>query len=230
QLKPVEVIIPYAPQIANHINRNAILPTSTRRMFKKVLSLVKSTACAGQIRREKDNNGRIMADIADYHMALQIVSGSFDETISQCTQDNIIRLHFIKDNEPVQIKQLVSAWDVSKNAVSKWIKLRINEKQIYWCGQNGKAFVNEAFAKRAKFSGQAYIKTTFNFSNFNITGLPTAYELTHNPDWTEGGKHFDFFNLDLDDKLYGVSPCGNHSVDRRLTHSITPNILKTKTI
>ena len=87
------------------------------------------------------------------------------------------------------------------------------------------AFINGAFEKKAKLSGQAYIKTTYNFSNFNINGLPTAYELTHDPDWAEGGEKFELFNLHLDDRLYGVSPCGNHWVNRRLTHLTTANML-----
>jgi len=203
QLKPVKVIIPYAPQIANYINKNTYLPTSTRRMFKKVLSLIKSISCACQFQREKDNNSTIIASVADYHMALQMVSGTFDKRILQCTQDNIDRLNFIKENEPVQIKQLVSAWGVSKNAVSKWIKLRIKDNLIYWCDQKGNPFINEALAKKAKLSGQAYIKT-INFSNFNINGLPTAYELTHDPTWAEGGERFEIFNLHLDEKSMGV--------------------------
>jgi len=205
QLKPVKVIIPYAQQIATYINKNTYLPTSTRRIFKNVLSLIKSICCACQFQREKDKNSRIKADISDYHMALQMVSGTFDETISQCTQDNIDRLNFIKKNEPVQIKQIVSAWGVSKNAVSKWIKLRIKDNLIYWCDKNGNAFINEASAKKAKLSGHAYIKT-INFSNFNINGLPTAYELTHDPAWAEGGEYFKFFNLHLDEKSYGCPP------------------------
>ncbi len=205
QLKPVKVIIPYAQQIAAYINKNTYLPTSTRRIFKRLLSLIKSISSACQFQREEDNDGRIIASVADYYMALQMVSGTFDEAISQCTQDNIDKLNVIKANEPVQIKQLVNAWGVSKNAVSKWIKLRIKENQVYWCDKDGNAFMDEVSEKKAKSSGQAYIKT-INFSNFNINGLPTAYELTHDPTWAEGGERFEFFNLHLDEKSYGCPP------------------------
>jgi hypothetical protein len=59
-------------------------------------------------------------------------------------------------------------------------------------------FSDDAVLKKAKRSGAAYIKINDAFNFDDVTGLPTPFELTGNPRWSEGGDLYHLYDLALD--------------------------------
>jgi DNA primase len=199
-LKPVEVVIPYARQIVHYINQADRLPIATRRAFGRVLAIIQTVVCAYQFQRDKDDQGRLKADMADYWMALQIVREAFRETLGQQGKEATERLDFIRDNGPVQFKTLTSEWGVSKSALSGWVRSKVYDLLLAWCDENGDEFGDDASLKKAKRSGCAYLRVTDSYGSDDVTGLPTPYELTRDPDWDEGGKLLLLYDLALDQR------------------------------
>jgi len=76
-LKPVDVVVPFAPSIMDFIEQTPHLPIATRRAANRVLTVIQTIACAYQHQRKRDSKDRIIAEIADYSMAHQIVQDAF---------------------------------------------------------------------------------------------------------------------------------------------------------
>jgi len=70
-LEPLAVVIPYAKDIAEFINRKGPLPISSRRAFKRVLTTIKTIALIHQRQRGRDHFGKVIAEYSDYALAYQ---------------------------------------------------------------------------------------------------------------------------------------------------------------
>jgi DNA primase len=160
QLKPVEVVIPYATQISDYLQRGEKLPIATRRAFNRVMTIIQTVTCTYQFQRSRDDKGRLIADMRDYWMALQIVREAFRETLGHQSKEASQRIDFIRKNGPVQYGVLKSEWGVSKSALTGWVKGKVNDGLLAWCDQTGMEFSDDAVLKKAKRSGVAYIKIT----------------------------------------------------------------------
>ena len=198
ELKPGQVIIPYAQDISAKVVTASILPIAARRSFKRLLSLIKAISIVYQAQRKIDHSGQLIAKIHDYHMAYQILSEIFEEGIAGQNDTDQERLHSIKKASPVQMKDLTKEWGVSKNAVSKWLKRFEKDGFIEWCNKRGKPFSTEAKLKTAKYGGDAYVQTTAKGQKQTLgVLLPTVFELTHAPAWKEGGEFSIMYDLNL---------------------------------
>lgn len=198
-LKPVEVIIPYAPDIAEFIIEEAAPPISVRRAFKRVLSVIKAVACVYQYQRSEAGKNKITAEIADYWMALQIVRESFKESMGLLSEENKERLTFISNNPHATYKTLMDAWKISKAAVSNWVKERVKDGAIVWCDNDGKEILDDKELKRAKSASRAFIKMAESYAIETYLGLPSPYDLTGDRDWNEGGKLYQQYDLKLNE-------------------------------
>jgi DNA primase len=136
-LKPVTIIVPFAPAIATYIIKAGAVPIATRRAFNRMLAVVQTIACAYQYQREQDKEGRVIADMIDYYLALQIVQQAFKETLGQESYGSEERLTYIRDNGPVQYKTMQEAWGISKMAVSSWVSLRVRDGVLVFCNEGG---------------------------------------------------------------------------------------------
>ena len=76
-LKPVDVVVPFAPSIMDFKEQTPNLPIATRRASNRMLTVIQTIACAYQHQRKRDSKDRIIAEIADYSMAYQIVQDAF---------------------------------------------------------------------------------------------------------------------------------------------------------
>jgi hypothetical protein len=142
-LKPVEVIIPFAPQIAGFLTDSAKVPISARRAFNRVLAVTQTIACTYQYQRKRDFKGRLIAEYSDYYMAVQIVREAFRESLGQESRETEKKLAYIKDNGPINYGALKEAWAVTKSAISGWISNRVREGIIVWCDESGMEFPDE---------------------------------------------------------------------------------------
>jgi DNA primase len=197
-LKPIGVVIPYAGQISEYIQRGFRLPIATRRAFNRVITIIQTVTCAYQYQRSRDSKGRLIAEVYDYWMALQIVREAFRENLGQQGKGSEQRIEFIRERGPVQYNALKSEWGVSKSALTSWVRGKIYDGLLAWCDEDGSEFNDEAALKKAKHSGTAYLKVNEAFVADDPTGLPTPFELTGDDRWDEGGEFFRLYDLALD--------------------------------
>jgi hypothetical protein len=193
-LEPVEVVIPFASKIADHIRRGPHPQISMRRAFKRVLMIIQTVACAYQHQRQRDNEDRVIANISDYWMALQIVREAFRENLTNQSDETERRLDFIVKQGLVQFKSLTAEWNLSKGAVSGLVKSLVEKGILIWCDREGKEFDNNAELNKAKRSGSAYIKANEHYDFF---GLPTPFEVTGDSRWGKGGEMLELYDLKL---------------------------------
>lgn len=78
----------------------------------------------------------------------------------------------------------------------------VREELVVCCDEGGDRFKDEKEMKKAKQTGKAYIKTTGSYEKINVTGLPSPSDLTGDPDWDEGGKLLEQYDLKLDSRAY----------------------------
>ena len=196
-LSPCKVKIPFMPQVAeDFIKYN--LPISTRRAFGKVRKFVKAIACSYQHQRKRDAEEYIIAEMQDYYMAYQICLKSFRENMGEMSKLTKDRLTLIKDEGPISLKDLAIKAGVERPTISKWLKNPDVREAVLWCKKNGDEFADEEEMRKAKRSGDAYLKIRDDFTPTVTATLPTPYELTNDPVWQKGGELYDKYNLELD--------------------------------
>jgi DNA primase len=199
-LQPVEVVIPFAPDLAAYINQKGLPPIATRRAFKRVLSVIKAIGCAYQYQRQRDKANRVVADIADYYMALQIVRESFQESLGHLSALDKSRVHFIQQQEPVLFKKLATDWALSKAGVTTWVRKRVQDGILQWCDKDGVLYRDKEELRRAKHAGEAFLKIAASFLAVDTSGLPSPHELSKDPAWDETGELFEKYDLQLNQR------------------------------
>lgn len=198
QLKPADVVIPFAGQISAYLQRGERLPIATRRAFNRVMAIIQTVVCAYQFQRFRDEKNRFIAEMSDYWMSLQIVREAFRETLGHQSKEAAQRIAFIRENGPVQYGTLTTEWGVSKSALTGWVRGKLYDGVLAWCDEEGEEFADEAALKKAKHSGRAYLKISDAFHSDDVTGLPNPFELTGDPLWDESGKLYQLYDLALD--------------------------------
>ena len=197
-LNPARVVIRFAPDIEDKISSQAkFIPMITRRSFKHFLSLIRAIAIFYQSQREQTKSGEIIAQIADYYMAHQMLSEIFEDKINTIGELDRERIDFIGNSKLfLQSKDLVKKWGITKQAVSKWVKRMVQDGIIEWCDANGQLFKTEADARKAKNSGIAHLKKSQQNPQTGMV-LPTAYELTQDATWDINGENAKLYDLRL---------------------------------
>ena len=197
-LKPVDVIIPFAPDIVRFINRLSSVPIATRRAAKRVMSVIQTIACAYQHQRPRDQRSRVLAEIADYWMAFQVVQGAFRENMGAQDKKTEKYLEAIKEKERITPGNLAKMFGVSGAAISGWIGKRREVGMVEWCDNEGYYFIDDKALETAKHKGTAYLKIAETYDCETLTGLPTPYQLTGDPRWNEGGDLLELYDLELE--------------------------------
>jgi len=203
-LQPVKVRTPFADKIADFLTDKKKNTIPARRAVSKIFSVVESVACVYQFQREKDDQGYVLAIMADYHMGLQMFEESFKENLGQQSKKAEDRLVFVEENGLVQLNDMVDAWKISKTAVSTWVRAQVKEGTIEWCDNTGSIVDDERDLKRLKSSGKAYLIANDSYKRTLVTGLPTAYELTKDPAWKEDGALYKLYDLQLKGYVNGL--------------------------
>jgi len=202
-LQPVEVVVPFADKIAETINKNKVVPLSTRRAFKRVLIVIQSVACAYQYQRTRDAQGKIIAEISDYWMAMQIIMESFRENMGAPDEKTVERLSYIKEEGMVKSKDLAAKYGVSASSISAWTTKNVKNGILAWCDESGNTFAEEKVLEKAKRSGRAYLRIE-DESPATVTGLPSPSDLTGSKDWDENGRLLKTYDLELKKRPAGT--------------------------
>ena len=190
--QPCSVVIPYAPEIEVILSEGQFA-LSARRAFPRFLSVIKAITILYQYQRNKDEHGRLIADIADYAMAYQLFSSTFlqdtDPGICELTEQ---RLETIRSAGKITITELAKLADVSKQAISDWANGLLESGKLFWCDAEDNPFRTRVLEKRAKNKGTAFLRCV------NPSALPSPYDLTGDPAWREGGALYELYDLDLE--------------------------------
>ena len=198
-LEPVSVVIPFAVDIANYLNRSKVLPINARRAFNKVINIIQAVTCAYQFQREQDEAGNLIATMSDYFMALQIVSESFKENLGQLPKATDLRLEYIASVGQVSPKNLATHFGVSRSAISQWIKKLEAEGILKWVDDKGVDYPDDKALNAAKKSGKAHIQVVAQTSDpWSSLGLPSPLELTLESTWRTDGADYQLYDLKLD--------------------------------
>jgi DNA primase len=204
-LKPVNVVIPFAPEISKFINKaGGTIPIATRRAFNRVLTVIKTVTCAYQFQRKTDYQARLIAEICDYYMALQMVREAFRESMGQNSKETDERLNYIRGDGPLKAKNMATQLGISDGSLYEWVKPRVKVGVIVWCDKDGNEYPDDRALKKEKRAGRAFIKVSDSYSSENTMGLPTPFDLTLDPAWNENGELYKLYELDLDDEKASV--------------------------
>jgi hypothetical protein len=181
--------------IAKHISTNPFLPTSARRAFNKVRSAIKAMALFHQHQRERDDQGRVVADMIDYFLVYQVFDQSFRENIGQGKEYTDPRIRVIEKLGPITLKDLSGIEKVSVPTLTEWVGQRTAKGLLVWCDENGSPFPDEGSLSKARHCGKAFIRLAYP------CGLPTPFELTGDQRWNEGGELYEIFDLEFQGKI-----------------------------
>jgi hypothetical protein len=132
QLKaPQEVIIPYAPRLAELANPSGV---RLRRDFEAVLNLIKTHALLHQTHRERDTEGRIVASVEDYRavhgLVADLVSQGVQTSVNQSVRETVEvvrRLWESSQKAPVSTNQLAQHLHLERTAAWRRAKEALQE-------------------------------------------------------------------------------------------------------
>ena len=198
-MQPSDVIVPFAPAISTFINEHNC-PIATRRAYKKALGVVKAIASLYQHQRQRDQQGRIVAEMQDYCMAYQIMEESFAENMGKQSKTTNVRLDFVREKGQATLTELMKHTGVSKAAISRWAAKQVQDGKLVWCNQDGNEYGDFRERERDKKAGRAFVKAA-DADTDTIVGLPSPYELTGNPVWQQSGEMWEAYNLSLDARV-----------------------------
>ena len=193
-LETVVVVVPYAKDISDFVNRGGSLPISARRAFKRVLSAIKTIALIHQKQRSQDEMGRIIAEYCDYALAYQLTEDAYMESIGNAKKYTDKRIKIIEKQGMIAPKDLAKVTGVSVAAISQWMKPLLEKGVLMWVDHADNTFADVESLEKAKRSGKAYIRV----GHFNC--LPTPFELSNDNRWDIEGEFYKQFDLEFGDE------------------------------
>jgi len=84
-LAPIDVIVPFAPQLAEEIGKSANA-TRILRDFQRLLALIKSVTILRIRHRERNADGRLIATIDDYAVVYELVAEMYEASLTGATE------------------------------------------------------------------------------------------------------------------------------------------------
>ena len=128
---PWDVVVPFAVKLAQEIGR---LPNASRinRDYARLISLIKSVAVLRHQDREKDDNGRLIAEIEDYALVHDLVGQMYETSVTKVSDKirNILRAveELKRENvTPVSETKVAKRLGVSKQAITQAVKTALKQ-------------------------------------------------------------------------------------------------------
>lgn len=90
--------------------------------------------------------------------------------MKRLVSQEFLRLNWIKENGPINQRDLAKKFDLSSTGTSDWIKKMIGEGILVRCHKNGRIFSDDRTLQRAKYSGKSFLKLS---ECYKTTELPT---------------------------------------------------------
>jgi len=124
-----EVVIPYAPALAKMVPPVAI---RLRRDFKTILTLIRAHVLLHQASRQKDADGRLMADVADYaavrELVADLVAEGAEVTIKPEVRETVRAVEDLLADGREEVKQadIKKALKLDKSVVSRRVAAAVD--------------------------------------------------------------------------------------------------------
>lgn len=143
QLKPYEVIIPYAPVLAEEFVTTKV---RSRRDFFKLLMLIKSHTLLNQLNQEKDSNGNLIATIKDFEDIYEIANSVLSQSYAEKSNNQQKVLEIVSDtfstsefgsHELYKIED-IQRLNLSFRTIERYLKSFVKDGHIIHNGERGK--------------------------------------------------------------------------------------------
>ena len=135
-LKVLDVAIPFATDIKSFLVQGGELPTSARRALNRVLNSIRTISLLHQKQREKDDQGRVIAEIRDYALAYQLIDDAFRESLGGGKYSDQ-RIRIVDKKGPILPKNLAKVENVSGAAITSWSKNWLENGVLIWVDDQG---------------------------------------------------------------------------------------------
>jgi hypothetical protein len=132
-LAPWNVVVPFAKELAAEIKRTA---TATRilRDFARLVSLIKSVAIIRHRHRQRDDAGRIIAQIDDYSTVFKLVGPMYEATLTGATKELRVTVEtvakMLKKQESVTATTLAVRLGIHPSTASRRVTSAINMRWL----------------------------------------------------------------------------------------------------
>jgi hypothetical protein len=140
-----QAVVPFAKQLAQGMPTR---PLRLRRDFPRLLQLVQACALLHQRQRGRDDQGRVIATLADYAMARELVAAVFEQSVTGLTKkttDLVQALAEVLDGRKPgadlpSYSDLVGKTGKPKTYISRWLRpaLELGLVDNVHAGQKGK--------------------------------------------------------------------------------------------
>jgi hypothetical protein len=128
-----EAVVPFAEELADALPAKRL---RLRRDFPRLLQLIKVCALLHQQQRQRDDQGRVVAELSDYAMIRALVAPIFMRTIAGVTEktmDLVEALERVLDKKrekrlagTADYADLVAATGYPKDYISRWLRPALN--------------------------------------------------------------------------------------------------------
>jgi hypothetical protein len=126
-----EAVVPFAPQLAELMPDR---PLRLRRDFPRLLTLIRAIAVLHQRQRQRDEQGNVLAELADYAMARELVAPIFLRAVLGVTEKTLELVEAVeavldrkgesmdRDKARASYSDLVEETGKPKHYISRWLK------------------------------------------------------------------------------------------------------------
>lgn len=131
---PWEVVVPFADRLAELIGRS-VLATRINRDFARLISLIKSVAIIRHTKRDKDEDGRLVATIDDYKVVYALVKDIYGTSITGANENVRKVVKTVSDLKAAGVKKVTQAavrkkLDFTKMQALRAVRTAINNEWL----------------------------------------------------------------------------------------------------
>ena len=169
-------------------------PTSFRRAEDRFYSAINTIASLYQHQRKKDEDGRLIVELADYHMAYQICFQTFQESVGDMSEPERVIYEIIRKKKKIEVQKILFEWGAgSQSSLYNQIRSLKEKGYIKWVDVDD-VIVNS----KQQRSSKKYLKISGKPAE-NVNYFPSVSEIVDDPDWKEDGELFEKYTLRVDD-------------------------------
>jgi CHC2 zinc finger len=152
-LAPWRVVVPFAPTLARKIGDSASAPRILRD-FSRLLSLVKSVAILRHTHRQRDGQGRLIAQVEDYKTIFDLVAPMFEAATTGASEGVRLAVQAVTDlGNGSTVSDIARHLKIGKASASRRVKVAvkngwlINQETVK--GRQARLEVGEPMPERA---------------------------------------------------------------------------------
>jgi DNA primase len=169
-------------------------PLSFRRAEHRFYSAIDTITSLYQHQRKRDEDGRLIVEPADYHMAYQVCFQTFQESVGDMSEPEKAVYEIIRKKNKSEFQEIYNDWGAgSKDSLYKHIRSLKEKGYVNWVDVDDMIVDPKQLRSLKK-----YLKISGKPAE-NVNYFPSISEIVDDPDWKEDGELFKKYDLKLDD-------------------------------